>query len=408
MSLRALPIVFLNLGGEMLYVLDQRLYAQKIQNEKGKKIMQDIISNMFSERFLDEVFRPQEMCHRSAFRILFERLAHASIMRLNQPSMDKLFDLMTMAVKYQTLLVSKPHEILLVTLNHLDSILEFVADSDYCVDLIEKCYKRLIKTYSDMDEFELQEIRHSILNCLQDLRVKVSVFLKEKIQNWNGTFALANEGPVACQDFIPGTIIYYENDHKKKSIFKESKFNPGSRYEPAIKEGSYERKGNRVTSLGLNIYSSKRPVDTILAPESNYQRVNVVSDMETCIPDPKSRAQLDLLCRLIGKSSSSSTKNNDFKLNLFNNEEEEFIYETQIQKVLIDDQSSKIVSFDGSNRHKDDRLNKIMNQFSHKGDKYEDDDDDRNRKSKPSRYKKMDEEDDDDDIVSMMDRLNRK
>lgn len=95
------------------------------------------------------------------------------------------------------------------------------------------------------------------------------------------------------------------------------------RYEPALKEGSYERKGNRVTTLGLNIYSSKKPVDTIFAPESNYKKVNVVSDMENCVPDPKSKAQLDLLCRLIGRSSSNSSKNNDFKLNLFNNEEEE-------------------------------------------------------------------------------------
>lgn len=37
MSMKALPIAFLNLGGEMLYVLDQRLYAQKIKNEKGQK-----------------------------------------------------------------------------------------------------------------------------------------------------------------------------------------------------------------------------------------------------------------------------------------------------------------------------------------------------------------------------------
>lgn len=41
------------------------------------------------------------------------------------------------------------------------------------------------------------------------------------------------------------------------------------------------------------------------------------------VPDPKAKAQLDLLCRLIGKSSKVSENNQDFKLNLFNNEEEE-------------------------------------------------------------------------------------
>jgi hypothetical protein len=38
------------------------------------------------------------------------------------------------------------------------------------------------------------------------------------------------------------------------------------------------------------------------------------------IPDPKGKAQLDLLCKLIGPQSK---QNNDFKLNLFDNEEEE-------------------------------------------------------------------------------------
>jgi hypothetical protein len=34
-------------------------------------------------------------------KAMFEKLAHASIMRLNPASMDKLYDLMTMAVKHQ-------------------------------------------------------------------------------------------------------------------------------------------------------------------------------------------------------------------------------------------------------------------------------------------------------------------
>lgn len=50
-----------------------------------------------------------------------------------------------MAVKYQISLVSKPKEILLVTLNHLDSIVPFVSDSETCLHLVEQCYKRVAK-----------------------------------------------------------------------------------------------------------------------------------------------------------------------------------------------------------------------------------------------------------------------
>lgn len=37
MSLKTLPLLFINLGGEMLYILDQRLKAQNIPAEKSKK-----------------------------------------------------------------------------------------------------------------------------------------------------------------------------------------------------------------------------------------------------------------------------------------------------------------------------------------------------------------------------------
>ena len=37
MSSKTLPLLFINLGGEMLYILDQRLKAQNIPPEKSQK-----------------------------------------------------------------------------------------------------------------------------------------------------------------------------------------------------------------------------------------------------------------------------------------------------------------------------------------------------------------------------------
>ena len=37
MSLKTLPLLFINLGGEMIYILDQRLRAQNIPGEKSRK-----------------------------------------------------------------------------------------------------------------------------------------------------------------------------------------------------------------------------------------------------------------------------------------------------------------------------------------------------------------------------------
>jgi len=66
-------------------------------------------------------------------------------------------------------------------------------------------------------------------------------------------------------------------------------------------------------------------VDTIISTERTGKKNVISSDLESNVPDPKSKAQLDYLCKLIGKTSkvASNDSRNDFKLNLFNNDEEE-------------------------------------------------------------------------------------
>ena len=39
-SLWTMPIIVLNMGGEMVYILHQRLQAQTVQDEKAKKVLQ--------------------------------------------------------------------------------------------------------------------------------------------------------------------------------------------------------------------------------------------------------------------------------------------------------------------------------------------------------------------------------
>ena len=74
---------------------------------------------MYNPKFISELFRPQDIYTMSSVRQIFDRLAHSSIMRLNETSMDKLFDLMTMGFKYQLLASSYPQELMHITLNHL-------------------------------------------------------------------------------------------------------------------------------------------------------------------------------------------------------------------------------------------------------------------------------------------------
>ena len=101
----SLPFLILNLGSEMLYILDQRLRAQNISVEKGLRVREDLLRQLFSSQFIEELLRPQAIYSLAAARQVFERLAQSSIMKLNDNSMSKLFDLMVMGLKMQLMLI---------------------------------------------------------------------------------------------------------------------------------------------------------------------------------------------------------------------------------------------------------------------------------------------------------------
>lgn len=53
-------------------------------------VMNDIIGTMFNKAFMEELLKPQDLYSHRALRTVLTRLAHASIMRLNPASMDRV------------------------------------------------------------------------------------------------------------------------------------------------------------------------------------------------------------------------------------------------------------------------------------------------------------------------------
>jgi len=63
-------------------------------------VLLDIVGVMFNKRFMDEVFKPQEVYPKKSLRAILERFAHASVMRLNPSSMDKVVNAFNVNVNY--------------------------------------------------------------------------------------------------------------------------------------------------------------------------------------------------------------------------------------------------------------------------------------------------------------------
>ncbi|PSN51191.1 Protein OSCP1 [Blattella germanica] len=263
-SLYSVPMLYLNLGGEMMYILNQRLNAQRIPKDKALKVLNDIVGIMLNEKFLVQLFKPQTVYNKAALRKLFEDLAHASIMRLDKESMDKLYDLMIMAFKYQVLMARQPLELILITLNHLDAIRNFVS-TPALQNQVNNTYEMLMKMYAHLSIGEMQTLRYSLLNFLQGHRIRVSVFLRLKVQNTDGTFVIPVSCPVPAGCEVPGFIRCYD---EKGEVIDIKRFPSRGEYNSACEPGSMDLHGDRGTDLGCNIYKIPVMVDT--SPMNTY------------------------------------------------------------------------------------------------------------------------------------------
>lgn len=103
---------------------------------------------MLNQRFLEELFKPQQVYNKDALRSVFNDLAHSSIMRLNEESMGKLYDLMRMVFKYQVFAATEPKDLILITLNHLDQMRNIIS-SQAVNKQVDSAYFLLVKVQYD-------------------------------------------------------------------------------------------------------------------------------------------------------------------------------------------------------------------------------------------------------------------
>ncbi len=56
-----MPILLINLGVEMVYVLCSRLKAQQISEDKSVKVIHDVVLALFEPKFISEIRRKQDV-----------------------------------------------------------------------------------------------------------------------------------------------------------------------------------------------------------------------------------------------------------------------------------------------------------------------------------------------------------
>mmetsp|Transcript_101294 Transcript_101294/g.180005 ORF Transcript_101294/g.180005 Transcript_101294/m.180005 type:complete len:380 (-) Transcript_101294:76-1215(-) len=309
-NLMTMPVLIVNMGGEMVYILAQRLQAQKIADAKGQKVLCDVVRTMYYPRFIEELFKTQEIYSLQSTRQIFDRLAHSSIMRLNESSMDKLFDLMIMGFKLQLMSSTTPREVIDVTNNHLDELRRLAGDGDGVRALVDECVKQVQQAYGGMSLSGLCAMRQSLAVFVQDRKVKVSLFLHENAQKADGSFVVPSTGTLAPGALPPGTVRYFSGgvEANREQV-------------PTVSSSAWEHNTGMRTQLGCNIYEKDRQPP----PASNEAAAAAAPGAPAPPPPPppapsvsdeakKAAAvgELNMLASLIGAGSAPSS--DTFKL----------------------------------------------------------------------------------------------
>ena len=316
----------------MVYILAQRLQAQNVPLDKSKRVLQDVIRTMYNPMFIAELFRPQDVYSMQSTRQIFDRLAHSSIMRLNESSMDKLFDLMTMGFKYQLLACSYPQELLHVTLNHLYQLRAKIEESEQVAELVDDVIRLTNEKYAAMTPFDYAGLKQTLCRFFADKRVKVSLFLQDGMQKNDGTLTLHYAGPLPPGAQMPGQITYF--DVSGASVGTDGFGFPSvdTIEDPGLGiAGSEPRQA--ACALGLNLYSKEvaappphHAAATAAAAAAAADQHQVLSRSQPKLDsaaaerailaeESNARQDLNLLADLIGPRAGGAGDN--FKLNLF-------------------------------------------------------------------------------------------
>uniref|UniRef100_A0A1I8EFT5 Protein OSCP1 n=1 Tax=Wuchereria bancrofti TaxID=6293 RepID=A0A1I8EFT5_WUCBA len=297
MSLKCMPLLLLNMGSEMIYILQQRLKAQNVDKVRMTQVLRDISHILFNTIFLKELFKPQYVCSKQIMRLFFEKIIHSTIMRLNEMSMDKLYALMTMTYKYQLQLCNGPENIVFITLNHFDCVREILRDDEKLNQFLDVAHR-------------------------MDLRVNISLFVRENKQTDEGYFILFPETnyQLPYNGKPPGMIKYFESNGKIRSESFVTDDDVIS-YKPCNTKGSTElNKNDRGTTLGCNMYVS---------PETlQVKSDGIIMKSEKSLPDD----ELQLLSALIISPEQNQQKG--FELNLFTDEMEEKTFVQEYNKTI--------------------------------------------------------------------------
>ncbi|CAG9564830.1 unnamed protein product [Danaus chrysippus] len=188
MSHFATPFIVINLGCEMIYVIDQRLKTQSVPLEKSERVLTDLVTVLLHPKLLDELFLPQPVATHKVIKQLLQDISETSIMKLDDYSKNKLWDLMTMLFKWQ-LSVATTQNVFDISKRHLRNVMSLMPEyfSKFIFENTLNKFEILIEKFSDND---FHCLCTTLILWFSEYHTKISVLIRLGLQKKDGTFSL--------------------------------------------------------------------------------------------------------------------------------------------------------------------------------------------------------------------------
>ncbi|CAD8200546.1 unnamed protein product [Paramecium pentaurelia] len=271
-------LILLNLFGDVLYIIEQRLRAQGIDKEKGLTVLNDLAIKIYTYPNLQKIFTPAKTLSNNEIFQQVDQVVHCSIMKLNEDSLSKLFDLVIMTLKSYVMKSNSPYEIYLCTLRHFDVIQE-IGINDQAIQAVLQCKQTFIDKYSKLSSFEYMMIRGEIMKLLGGKFTRVQMFLNDKSQNQDGTFQQRSYGLSGYGVGQPGVIRMLKIPEKYNVVlavssqFKENKSTNPFQGKCNLGENIFQNKESQQQNKSQSILSTQNfyKTDSLDSQSSKFQ-----------------------------------------------------------------------------------------------------------------------------------------
>lgn len=188
-------------------------------------VLTDVATVLLHPKLLDELFLPQPVATHAIIKQLLQDISTTSIMRLDDYSMSKLWDLMTMIFKWQ-LSVTTNQNIFDITRRHLKSI-AILLPHYFPKCLIEQAMHRFEVLVQKFNDDDYRCLSNTMILWFSEYHTKISVLLRLGLQKKDGTFCL------------PATIQYNILQNLGENIYRyDNKRNPVEEYEQRCADAS--------------------------------------------------------------------------------------------------------------------------------------------------------------------------